>query len=205
MEAVMRRLAALSSNSQCLDRSRWRSISAFSCKGFGLHPLKAGWLFGSSAAASAAGLPVVAAALAAAAMWPKQLLELLLIFSPAWSPISTELGLWVKQFSLALGSCRRAVNVMLSLLSAVVYSVVSASHLVCTFYSVHHTSKHCVDEIGRHRMVFLCFSVKFPVKMKQSVRAHLCCCAIFMARFVRSILTWHWTFFVSLCWFWCFV
>ena len=43
---------------------------------------------------------------------------------------------------------------MLSLLSAGVYSVVSASHLVCTFYNVFYTGKNCVDEIGRHWMVY---------------------------------------------------
>ena len=66
---------------------------------------------------------------------------------------------------------------------------------------------HCISinnvsigiEIGRHWIVSMCFN-QISSEMKISERAHLCCCAILMAHFVRSILTcWHRPVFVSLC------
>ena len=61
-QAVMRRLPALSSGSQCLDRSRCRNISAFSpflkTVSASTHQY-AGWLSGLSSAAASAGPPVV--------------------------------------------------------------------------------------------------------------------------------------------------
>ena len=61
-QAVMRRLPALSSGSQCLDRSRCRNISAFSpflkTVSASTHQY-AGWLPGLSSAAASAGPPVV--------------------------------------------------------------------------------------------------------------------------------------------------
>ena len=61
-QAVMRRLPALSSGSQCLDRSRCRNISAFSpflkTVSASTHQY-ASWLSGLSSAAASAGPPVV--------------------------------------------------------------------------------------------------------------------------------------------------